>query len=61
MAIKLKPCPFCGGRVKIRYKQPFNWIECKLCEVSMVRVDSYGQRDREKDLVDTWNRRATDG
>lgn len=55
---ELKPCPFCGGKVKVRYKMPMNWIECKRCNCSMVQVDSYAQRDREQELIEAWNRRA---
>ena len=60
--VKLKPCPFCGGKAKLKTftmgtfkKRKFVYVECCVC----------GNRtyvDREPDSVEeAWNRRAEDG
>lgn len=61
--IKLKPCPFCGCKVKINdltcggvsftQFEPISWIEC--CGFS-----NHAPHEKRGDLIDTWNRRAGD-
>lgn len=68
---KLKPCPFCGGKVRLKdvpytdfgsnavtcYKAV---IECKKCKVGMAKFPErgYGVTDEQKEaLIDGWNTR----
>lgn len=58
---ELKPCPDCGGYVHIEHAYDYLHddiiICCDNCGI-MLTVDA---RDKSlKDLVDKWNRRATD-
>ena len=55
--IKLKPCPFCGGRAKLMQikKEPFAAVICRVCEVQS-NIFS-----RAEDAVEAWNRRAGQG
>ena len=56
MTEKLKPCPFCGGEVRLifsRYTLPF--IQCEKCNA---RVDWYDKELHESKIdIEAWNRR----
>ena len=66
--IKLKPCPFCGGKAQIRViKRIVNNTACELeyraeCTNPMCGIEprTYGYRSRLFASVN-WNRRADDG
>lgn len=72
MENKLKPCPFCGGKVSISLSldvDDFLWVitrgngkdKCK-CRVFMESEKFYGAGNAEKKaLIEAWNRRANDG
>lgn len=59
---ELKPCPFCGGKARLVYAQPYNAVQCTKCKVfGKTIVDAYEQRDGQIDAIEAWNRRAEDG
>ncbi len=58
---ELKPCPFCGGKAKLRYSMPFSWVECTKCNASIDYKDRYEMRDGEQKAVDMWNMRVNNG
>lgn len=57
---ELKPCPFCGTKVKMRFKIPGAWIYCKTCGAYMERSDDYAEGDSKPVLAEAWNRRTVD-
>ena len=58
---ELKPCPFCGAKAVMNYKQALNtWIvECSnsSCPASYMIGMDY---DTEAEAIEAWNRRAND-
>lgn len=58
--IKLKPCPFCGGKAKFalgeryreEHKQSNDWIECSSCSVETAYFDT------PEEAAEAWNKRA---
>ena len=51
--IKLKPCPFCGGKAKLVYYYPFRYyVSCVVCAAATVALPS------EEAAINTWNRRS---
>lgn len=52
--IKLKPCPFCGGKARGFSHCSINYIKCMTCRTVSGIYDTY------KDAVAAWNRRADD-
>jgi hypothetical protein len=53
MSEKLKPCPFCGGKVSINYEETY-YIECHNC---MTQVKPSGKRHSEAVCRAHWNGR----
>lgn len=68
-ATELKPCPFCGGVVKISQETDFcgdNWYEIKGCDCKLiyysepfvfVETSKEKRNDIKMDLIKKWNRR----
>lgn len=62
MKDKLKPCPFCGGEVKlIKYTimnfffhEDAYYIKCDKCEA---QIGWNGKRFKKNKLIESWNRR----
>ena len=53
----LKPCPACGGKAKLRYIMPYNFVQCKKCKlVGPITTDYYEQRDGQDKAIEEWNR-----
>jgi hypothetical protein len=51
--VRLRRCPFCGGKAELRETTSFEWVECSGCHVEMTRsLDGNDGPDRR------WNRRA---
>jgi hypothetical protein len=50
---RLKRCPFCGGKAKLRETTNFEWVECSGCYVEMTR-----DPQRLDSPVTRWNRRS---
>ena len=58
--IKLKPCPFCGGKAEFalgeeyreEYKQSNDWIECNSCGTETACFDT------PEEAAEAWNNRA---
>ena len=58
--IKLKPCPFCGGKAKFvlgeryreEHKQSNDWIECSSCSVETAYFVT------PEEAAEAWNKRA---
>lgn len=61
--IKLKPCPFCGGKAHIEEKVTLGgssivWVECESCGARLPDIyvkSSYCANDK---AAEAWNRRA---
>lgn len=74
MTDKLKPCPFCGGEVRIvrciTYQDGFYWAiegalgdngcECNVTMESQLFDDDEHGEFEKKQLIKAWNRRAGD-
>lgn len=69
---KLKPCPFCGGRVAIaentapRLYRPVKnhpyYICCYSCDLLFgYDVDYGGEFDSKEEAAEAWNRRTGEG
>jgi Lar family restriction alleviation protein len=55
----LKPCPFCGGKARWRYRKPIGWVMCKKCGASSATLsDNYEEADCQQEAIAAWNRRA---
>ena len=61
--LKIKPCPFCGGKADVleRYRKgtpnrKMFWVECTSCGISQAHHDLSGYRTPNK-AVERWNRR----
>ena len=50
---ELKPCPFCGGKVRLESSHGFNYVLCKKCK-SEYYPASFGDG---KKVVSAWNNR----
>ena len=69
---ELKPCPFCGNKVKLEEREfddyagnsftnDFAIIECKKCGISMSAYPKRGYgatKEQKAGLVRRWNKRA---
>lgn len=61
--IKLKPCPFCGGKAKIHtgkeffliYEEECSNVFCENCQATS------RYRKTPKEVIDDWNRRTDNG
>ncbi len=69
--IKLKPCPFCGGKaISVKNIEPRLYrpvrnhpyaVICWECDLFFGYDEDYGGRfDTENDAIEAWNRRAKD-
>ena len=58
-ATKLKPCPFCGGKVQVK-KTVHNGriIKCQNCKV-LFALSGVGNADIDERIREAWNRRTT--
>ena len=59
---ELKPCPFCGSKVKVTchssfFAAPVYMIVCNGCNMLL----SNKGKDTKKHLVEVWNRRTENG
>ena len=56
MTKNLKPCPFCGSKKVIVYKDSINpkccFVFCEGCRVNTADFDT------KKEAIEAWNRRA---
>ena len=72
---KLKPCPFCGGKGKVKAAKKDNvgftiWCECEKCHAIISGYCPY-MKDEDfvlenidacrNDAIKAWNRRANNG
>ena len=53
--MRLKPCPFCGGKARVMQMGYPHWIYCEKCGAKI----HAGTTD-EKDSIMAWNKRAED-
>lgn len=58
--IDLKPCPFCGGAVRIEDAYDYlreTVIYCDLCDMTFALDNCHATKT---EVCDAWNRRASD-
>ena len=54
--IKLKPCPFCGGKAKVSKSSIDNYIvKCTYCPCDFGRIWFW----KEEDVISAWNARIS--
>lgn len=62
MNIELKPCPFCGNKATITYKQVLEAYICECsnndCPASYMIGNIY---DTMEEAIEVWNRRVNNG
>lgn len=74
--IELKPCPFCGRKVKVQYYEidtPVTFTECgyEICcrhwgirfKERLSRMPQFDEKAdiKRQNLIERWNRRVSDG
>ena len=73
--MELKPCPFCGRKVKLENREfddyagnyftnDYSIIECKSCDISMTAYPKRGYgttEDQKQELIARWNKRTKGG
>ena len=59
--IKLKPCPFCGGKAKIQSERVAVYIKCKECGATSGIVEVSAKYCANDKLAEKWNRRTDNG
>lgn len=60
---KLKPCPFCGGKAKVRSVNIFRAeieVMCEKCRNRTLTYKGVDYYDTEYLAIQAWNRRAND-
>lgn len=55
--IKLKPCPFCGGKAEVENHVCAVYVRCKECHASTAASTAMLERCALDDVVELWNRR----
>lgn len=56
--VKLKPCPFCGGTIRVWPRKGYGVVTVLECEACKIRfVISFAASNTGPDLCRTWNRR----
>lgn len=54
----LKPCPFCGGKARLVYRELVSCVVCRKCGASGdIYIDSYEVGDGKKEAAEAWNKR----
>lgn len=60
--MELKPCPFCGGVARWKYRKPLGAVVCKRCgAMSYTFCDEYEEMDSKERAIEAWNRRSDNG
>lgn len=63
MSAELKPCPFCGGKARIRHItsaggiETHSMVECSSCHI---KTDYYVYQYGEHNVIKVWNRRTNE-
>lgn len=52
--MKLKPCPFCGGKAEMLNYSEKEWLVC--CPICSGMVEKW--RETEIEAIEQWNRRV---
>lgn len=63
---ELKPCPFCGlaeSSHKLRKMRDGSWVFSHYCDpdVEKLTICIHVYEDTREEVIEKWNRRATDG
>lgn len=67
--VKLKPCPFCGGKASLKFEDgkfgwppDLNYVKCVECGArgSVYYSDLRDELYKAKLAIAAWNRRSTD-
>lgn len=56
--IKLKPCPFCGGKADICEHNDFLFVKCQVCDCRIPTINANIKYCALERAADLWNRRA---
>ena len=63
---ELKPCPFCGGAAKLKFRDDGRlsvFVQCKSCWAKSLTIIKYpymGRKDAQDAAIEAWNRRVKD-
>lgn len=55
---ELRHCPRCGGKAKVRYKQPYTWVECKKCGLASSPFPDWEEQcdpEARATAIEDWN------
>lgn len=55
--IKLKPCPFCGGKAALK-GDFFSLVKCEECGAETRKVEISKKYSSDEKAVEAWNRRT---
>lgn len=64
MSVKLKPCPFCGGKVELDFvDEEFYIVRCDKCasatSFATELEDGTAEDSTKEETISAWNRRIT--
>ena len=54
----LKPCPFCGNKVRLNGEQNHTWwITCQICDYDFDGIDGDPIKTIKENIIKRWNTR----
>ena len=59
--IKLKPCPFCGGKASLNDNSSCSYVHCEKCGATGESFNMSKKYSSDEKAAEAWNRRVDNG